>query len=158
MVATYSGTRRMRMLVAWVFISLLSALPVSAAEDARSGIEAVNKQFEGNASRGDTRGMAALYTAESQLLPPQGDFVNGRQAIGEFWQGVLDSGVAGVSLVTVEVESHGNTASEVGTFELLGADGKAVDQGKYIVIWKMEGDSWKLHRDIWNSSVVPAGP
>ena len=144
--------------IAWVFIMLLSALPVSAAEDARSAIEAVNKQFAGSASRGDTRSMAALYTTDSQLLPPQGDFVNGRQAIGEFWQGVLDSGIAGVSLDSVEVESHGNTASEVGTFELLGADGKAVDQGKYIVIWKKEGDSWKLHRDIWNSSVVPAEP
>ena len=139
--ATCSETRRVRMPIAWVFIILLSALPVSGAEDARSAIEAVNKQFASSASRGDTRSMAALYTTDGQLLPPQGDFVNGRQSIGEFWQGVLDSGIAGVSLDTVEVESHGNTASEVGRFELLGADGKAVAQGKDIVIWKKEAAS-----------------
>jgi hypothetical protein len=23
------------------------------------------------------------------------------------------------------------------------------------VIWKKEGSSWKLHRDIWTTSVVP---
>jgi ketosteroid isomerase-like protein len=31
-----------------------------------------------------------------------------------------------------------------------------VDQGKYIVIWKQDGGQWKLHRDIFNSS-LPAG-
>jgi hypothetical protein len=25
-----------------------------------------------------------------------------------------------------------------------------------LVIWKRDGDDWKLHRDIWNSS-VPTG-
>jgi hypothetical protein len=28
-----------------------------------------------------------------------------------------------------------------------------LDQGKYIVIWKREKGQWKLHRDIFNSSV-----
>ena len=33
------------------------------------------------------------------------------------------------------------------------ADGGVVaDRGKYIVIWKNEGGSWKLHKDIFNTS------
>ena len=32
-----------------------------------------------------------------------------------------------------------------------------MDSGKFIVIWKQEGGQWKLHRDIWNSSMPPAG-
>jgi ketosteroid isomerase-like protein len=28
-----------------------------------------------------------------------------------------------------------------------------MDRGKYIVVWKDEGGKWKLHRDIWNSSL-----
>lgn len=68
---------------------------------------------------------------------------------------MFDSGVKDVSLVTLEVESHGDTAYEVGKLELRGADGKVLDRGKYVVIWKKEGTSWKLHRDIWNTSVVP---
>ncbi len=100
--------------------------------------------------------VAALYTTDAQLLPSQSDFVRGTQAIGQFWQAVFDSGVKGVSLTTVEVESCGNTAHEVGKVELRGADGKILDQAKYVVVWKKDGGSWKLHRDIWTTSVVPA--
>jgi hypothetical protein len=37
-------------------------------------------------------------------------------------------------------------------------DGKVLDKGKYIVIWKKEDGTWKLHRDIWTTSVPPAPP
>ena len=67
-----------------------------------------------------------------------------------------DAGIKAVSLTTEEAEGHGNTAHEVGKYELRGADGKVLDHGKYVVIWKKEGASWKLHRDIWTTSVAPA--
>ena len=102
--------------------------------------------------------MAALYTPGGQLLPVQNDFVTGTQAIAEFWQGAFDAGIKGAALETVEMESHGNTAHEVGTYRLLDADGKALDHGKYLVIWKKEGSSWKLHRDIWTTSIAPKQP
>jgi uncharacterized protein (TIGR02246 family) len=136
--------------------AVLLALPATAADDVRSGIEAANRQLEAAVSRGDGAGAAALYTADGQLFPAHSDVVSGTQAIGAFWQATFDSGLKGASLVTVEVESLGSTAYEVGTFEFRGADGKALDHGKYIVIWKQEGASWKLHRDIWTTSVAPA--
>ena len=139
----------------FVAMLLLVALPAFGADDARSAIEAANQEFESSAGRGDGPGVAALYTARGQLLPAQSDFVSGTAAIGEFWQAVFDSGIEGVSLVTVELESYGNTAYEVGKFELNGANGQVVDHGKYVVVWKKEGASWRLHRDIWTSSVVP---
>ena len=55
----------------------------------------------------------------------------------------------------MEVEKHGHTANEVGELEIRGADGQVLDRAKYIVIWKKEGSAWKLHRDIWTTSVVP---
>ena len=137
-------------------IALLGASPAPAADDVRSAIEVANKNWEAAASRSDGPGVAALYTADGQLLPAQSDFVTGIQAIGQFWQAVFDSGIKSASLVTVEVESHGDTAYEVGSFELRGADGNVLDHGKYVVIWKKEDGSWKLHRDIWTTSVVPA--
>jgi ketosteroid isomerase-like protein len=36
-------------------------------------------------------------------------------------------------------------------------DMRALDKGKYIVIWKQEDGQWKLHRDIFNSSMPPPG-
>lgn len=151
-----SKTRRIRIGLATMV--LLTPWPASAADEARPAIEAANEKWEAAASRGDGPGVAALYTAHAQLLPAHSDVVSGTQAIADFFQAAFDSGITGASLVTVEVESHGNTAHEVGKFEFRGAGGKVVDHGKYIVIWKKEGGSWKLHRDIWTTSVVTAEP
>jgi len=141
--------------IGFASIPLLGVPAALASDDVRSEIEAANKRWEAAASRSDGPAVAALYTDKGQLLPPQSDFVTGSEAIGQFWQAVFDSGVKGVSLVTLEVEGHGDTAHEVGKLELRGADGKVLDHGKYVVIWKKEGTSWKLHRDIWTTSVVP---
>jgi ketosteroid isomerase-like protein len=35
-------------------------------------------------------------------------------------------------------------------------DGKVADRGKYVVIWKRVGGEWKLHRDIWTTSLPAA--
>nr|NIO33253.1 DUF4440 domain-containing protein [Gemmatimonadota bacterium] len=33
-------------------------------------------------------------------------------------------------------------------------EGGAVEQGKYLVVWKRgEDGNWKLHADIWNTSM-----
>jgi uncharacterized protein (TIGR02246 family) len=157
-IVTNKERRAVRTLIGLVSVTLLAVIPASAADDVRSAIEAANKKWEAIASRGDGPGVAALYTADGQLFPPESDVVRGTEAIGRFLQAVFDSGIAGVSLVTVEVESHGDTAHEAGTLEFLDADGKVLDRGKYIVIWKREDASWKLHRDIWNTSVVSPKP
>ncbi len=147
--------RRRQLAIGFASIALLGASPALAQDDVRSAIDAANRMWEAAASRSDGPGVAALYTDNGQLLPAQSDFVTGTEAIGQFWQAVFDSGVKGVSLVTVEIESHGDTAYEVGKLEIRGAGGKVLDHGKYVVIWKKEGTSWKLHRDIWTTSVVP---
>ncbi len=148
--------RRRRLAIGFASIVLLGASPALAADAIRSEIEAANKIFEAAVSRGDGPGVAALYTGSAQLLPAQSDFVTGTEAIGQFWQAAFDSGMKGVSLVTLEVENHGDTAYEVGKLEIRGTGGKVLDRAKYVVIWKKEGASWKLHRDIWTTSVVPA--
>jgi len=138
-------------------LALFVAAPV-VAQDARAAIEAGNRAFEAAMRKGDGAAVAALYTAQAQLLPFGSDVVSGTPAIAKFWQGVIDSGIGGGSLKTLEVESHGGTAHEVGSYALQDKAGKALDHGKYVVIWKQEGGRWKLHRDIWTSSVPPAKP
>jgi uncharacterized protein (TIGR02246 family) len=119
--------------------------------DIQRQIEAANSQFVGAFTRGDAAAIAKLYTADAQLLPANSDFVRGTDAIRAFWQKVIDMGLGGASLETIEVEAHGSTAIEVGRYRLL-ASGDTVDTGKYIVVWKNDGGTWKLHRDIWTTS------
>jgi uncharacterized protein (TIGR02246 family) len=119
----------------------------------RAAIEAANARFSADFLKGDATAVASHYTAAAQVFPPNGDVVRGREAIAKFWKGVMDAGIKGAKLVTVEVEAHGDSAHEVGTYVLTGEGGKALDNGKYVVVWKREGGQWRIHRDIWNTNV-----
>jgi uncharacterized protein (TIGR02246 family) len=120
--------------------------------DVKAQIDKANEAFMAAFAKGDTAAIAAMYTTDGQALPPNTDVVRGRDAIKKLWDDGIAMGVKSVKLKATEVEAHGNVAHEVGTYAVLSADGTELDRGKYIVIWKREGNTWKLHRDIWNTS------
>lgn len=120
--------------------------------DIRAQIESANLQFVNAFKRGDAAALAGLYTTGAELLPANSDFVRGTAAIRTFWQSVIDMGLKGASLETIDVEGHGDTVIEVGRYRLYAAGDVVADQGKYIVVWKNDNGAWKLHRDIWTTS------
>ena len=120
--------------------------------DVTAEIRTATDQFNAVFAAQDAAALANLYTAQAQLLPPNSDFIIGREAIQTFWQGVMDAGVAGATLTTEEAMGTDSMAVEVGRYELSAADGSTIDEGKYIVWWQRTPDGWRLHRDIWNSS------
>ncbi len=114
-------------------------------------IVAANETFMSTFSRGDAAGVAALYTENGLFLPSDSDFVRGKQAIQATLQAYMDQGIKAIKLETIEVESYGEAASEVGRYTLEGESGQVLGQGKFLVIWKQEAGQWKLHRDMVNS-------
>ena len=68
--------------------------------DLQATVEANNRKWEAALGRGDARGIAALYTADGQLLPPNGKVVSGRQAIEEYWQAGIKAGFNAVTVIT----------------------------------------------------------
>ncbi len=125
---------------------------MTQSTSARSGIDRTNRAFEESFRKGDSAGLASAYSKDGWALPPNSEIVKGREGLSQLWQGALDMGVATVTLETVELEEHGDTAWEVGRANLMDKDGNVLDEAKFIVIWKKEGGAWKWHRDIWNSS------
>ena len=119
----------------------------------RDEIAAANQRFMAAFARGDAAGVAACYTPDAQLFPSNSDVVQGLAAIEAFWRGVMGMGIAGARLETAEAEEHGDIAHEVGHYTLTAAGGQTADRGKYLVLWRRAGGQWKLHRDIWNTSV-----
>lgn len=116
-------------------------------------IKSANGNFMETFGRADAEGMGKLYTNNGQLFPANSDIITGTEGIQAFWQAVMDMGIKTAELETVELEGHGDTAIEVGRYTLGGDGDQILDKGKYIVIWKQEGGHWKLHRDIWNTSM-----
>jgi uncharacterized protein (TIGR02246 family) len=127
---------------------------MAISAEIRDAIAAVNQKFMEAFTKGDAAGIASLYTVNGQLLPPGSDVITGKPGIQTFWQGAMDMGIKEAKLETVELEGHGDTAIEVGRYTLNGETGEVMGSGKFVVIWKQEGEQWKLHRDIWNSSVT----
>ncbi len=145
----------MRLLLALPLALIMgSFISAAATEDDLAITEQIENQniaFETAFAAGDGAAIGAMYTDNGAIFPPGGAMVSGPEAIGVFWQGVIDSGIARVDLITGEVDREGDTAIEVSRFEMFGGDGSIAAAGKYIVIWKHAGNSWQLHRDIWNA-------
>ncbi len=121
-----------------------------------SSIAAANQDFMTAFHARDANAIARLYATDAELMPPNSDVVRGRDAIRALWQQYIQTGVRDVRLSTSEVHEGEDLAFESGRYEIIGESGESVDKGKYIVIWRQEGGTWKLHRDIWNSSMPAA--
>jgi ketosteroid isomerase-like protein len=121
--------------------------------DVRGAIDAANKRFADAVSRGDAAALGTMYTDDAQVMPPNADIIQGPAAIQAMWKSLMDVGLKGMDIDTLEVDDLGDTAIEVARFALYGPDRQVLDRGKYIVVWKRKGSEWKLHRDIFNSSL-----
>ena len=129
---------------------------MGASSAVTEGIASTNQAFMAAFGDGNSQGMAALYTANGQLAPPNSDVIEGAEGIAGFWQAVMDMGLKSAKLETIELDEYGDTAVEQGRYQLGDADGNVADHGKFMVLWKRDQDQWKLHRDIWNTSTPPA--
>jgi uncharacterized protein (TIGR02246 family) len=112
-------------------------------------------------NKGDAAGVAALYTNDATVLPPNSEMAQGRQAIQDLWSSIMQMGFKDVKLTTVKVGGSGDTIYEIGKYtgmvQPAGSAGIA-DSGKYVVVMKRQPDgTWKLAVDIWNTSMPLPG-
>ena len=138
------------MAVAVFGIFAMAACSEPVEVDYMAEIQPMNAQLETYYNAGDATGVASLYTNDSIVMPPGGPAVLGTEARVSFWQAVMASGLASIDLIEEEVFGMGDTAIDRGRLIAFDADGNQIATGKYIVVWKNEGGTWKLHRDIWN--------
>jgi uncharacterized protein (TIGR02246 family) len=125
----------------------------------QEAIEAVNARFMEAIRAGDAAAVAGFYSDDPTLLPPEAEMVRGLAAVQEMWAASFAEGGFTLDFGTVSVDGAGEFAYEIGTWSMpVGEEeGGAVEQGKYLVVWKRGADgTWKLHADIWNTSTPAA--
>ncbi len=103
----------------------------------------------------DAAGIAALYTEDAQLLPPDQEIISGRAAIQEFFARTNPAGSAAIEIATVEAHVLGDYAHRQGSFLLKTPDGGSVTAGKFLELWKKVDGEWRIHRDMWSANAPP---
>jgi uncharacterized protein (TIGR02246 family) len=135
---------------------LVATASAHAQDDRRAAIEAADARFSAAVSKGDSAALAALYSADAQLMPERSEPIKGRDAIQKFMQqNIIDAGVAGANLKTLEVFGTGPTATEVGEYDMRDKSGAVLDHGKYMVVWRKAKGAWQIHRDMFSTNMAP---
>ncbi len=120
-----------------------------------AAIEEGSAAFVAATNANDWGGVAALYTEDAVLMPPNGPALEGQAAIEAFFAAYPP--FSGFTLNPVEIDGRGDLAFVRGTYRLtLEIEGMepTPDTGKYIEIRrKQEDGSWLLAVDIFNSDI-----
>ena len=86
-----------------VFVFSAIAVNVIAADKLHSEISAATAEWVKLYNAGNVAGVTELYADDAKVMPPNSDFVTGKQGITAVFQGMLDSGAKAVTLTPVEV-------------------------------------------------------
>lgn len=141
--------------IATGLVALALALPLPAfaqTGDFRAQVEKVSQAWESAYNAGNAAAITALYTKDAKVMAPGAEPVSGTKAIQAFFAADMASGVKN-TLTTEDVVGFGDYALETGKWVATSADGKHVDHGTYVSLYKKDGSGWKLYRDTWNSSM-----
>jgi uncharacterized protein (TIGR02246 family) len=138
-----------------IMVGAACAPPQQNAAEAKAAIAAASENITALVAKGDAAGIAKLYAADALVMPANMDTVTGSANIARLFQDAMDAGMRGVKFEATSVEVAGDLAVETGNYLITGANGLSMDHGKYVMTWKREGGTWKIHRDIWTTSMPP---
>ncbi|MEP7319253.1 MAG: DUF4440 domain-containing protein, partial [Panacibacter sp.] len=128
-------------------------------DSVKAAIAASNQLYGESFAKGDSAMFIDRYTSDAILMAPDMPAFNGSGAIAGFYKAALTQmGVKGIALTTTDVYGEGDYAIEQGTYELMAAENKSIDKGKFLVVWKKTDAGWKMYRDIFNSDNPPPAP
>lgn len=127
---------------------------MSSSEDV---IVALDSEWAAMIDAGDLEGIVELYDEGGSFLIPGQPPLEGHRAIRSAWQHLfgLPEFKLRLESPSVIVASGDDIAMDRGSYELShrGENGLSVQQGKYLVIWRKNGDGqWKILADMFNSN------
>jgi uncharacterized protein (TIGR02246 family) len=133
--------------------------PLSAEDVA--AIKATTEAFNQAVNSKDWEALAALYSEDAVLMPPNQPLVRGRKAILT-WNEEFPP-MPEFNIIALEIDGGGNFAYVLGTYSMTialeGLSEPIQDTGKYIEIHrKQEDGSWLIAVDMFNSDLPPPPP
>jgi uncharacterized protein (TIGR02246 family) len=139
-------------------LALALALPLplfaqAGGADLRAEIAKMSQAWEKAYNAGDAAAVTALYTKDAKVMAPGAEPASGTKAIQAFLAADIAQGAKN-TLTQADVVGFGDYALETGGWVATTADGKHLDHGPYMTLYKKVDGGWKILRDTWNSSMT----
>jgi len=144
------------MIITAALAALFGTASAARQDPAQRAIVAQSRALMAAIETGDAAAVANLFTADAGMsVAPTGGVIRGRANIEGFWRVVFGSGLAKLDLVSADLQGDGNLRVETGSYRALGADGRELGRGQYLLSWIKEGGEWKISNDFAVPDTVP---
>ena len=134
--------------------------PAGLAEADLTAIRAASADFQKAVRDTAWDSWANFYTDDATFGPPNGPALSGHDALVAF--GRTFPPTRDFTLRPVDVDGRGDLAYIYGKYSwviMVPGQPELPDSGKYIEVWRKQGDgTWKILRDVFNSDVPLATP
>lgn len=133
------------------------------SDSARVAIDARGKAFAEAVNAGNADAVAAIYTEDAVLMPPDMPAVTGRDNIRAVFAGMMRQ-MPGMRIAfeVQDVAANGPLAVERGAWIITVPTpdgGSSETRGKYLVAWHKVDGEWMMAWDIWNNDApLPPAP
>ena len=106
---------------------------------------------------GDVAGLALMYSEDAQMMPPDESAASGHAAIQAFWQS-YNPGQVRIEVSEVDTRKLGEYWFREGAYKAEFPDEGEPRVGKFIELWKNDGNNWLLFRQMWNRNAPLPAP
>jgi uncharacterized protein (TIGR02246 family) len=138
-----------------VCVALPSQSLRAQSPDAAAEISRITDAYVKASLAADVKAIAALYTDDAVEMPPNQPMVKGRAAIEQYYTKQFGgtARLQSFTLTHIESKASGDIGYDVGTYRQTITDGQHPmnDTGKYTVVIKRTGGTWKVAYAIYNS-------
>ena len=95
----------------------------------------------------DAAALMALYADDAELAVEPTGRIQGREAIGAFWKDDFGTSKPSTALNLTDVYVAGDLSHLEGEYEV--TDAGKVTKGRFVQLWMREGNTWRIHRELW---------
>ena len=133
------------------------AAPTFDLAAAKTAVETGYREFEKAFNAKDSVALANCYATDGKFMNPNGKATEGRANIQKLFGQWFKGDTSKITIKLVELWGNENNLATENAWEMTDKDGKVIDAGKSLEVYKMEDGKWKLLRDCYNSD-MPAMP
>jgi len=119
----------------------------------RKIIDEKNNTFTHAHITGDTAFLNNIFTQDGRVHAPNSEVITGRSAIAAINLEYISYGIKEFREETTALYGCGDYLINEGTYFMRYGKDSSSEKGKFINIWKKVNNDWKLHSNIWNSSM-----